>query len=100
MRSSGIAEDLEGASFAGQYETVLDVEGRSEIERAVLQCWSSALATRVALYRDRPGQVNAALAVLVQRMVRAGAAGVAQMEPTGRSSRAIMSPRRTAHLQR
>lgn len=77
VRSSGIAEDLADASFAGQYETVLDVEGLSAVEAAIARCVASASAARVAAYREERGIEAAPVAVLVQRMVRARAAGVA-----------------------
>lgn len=78
VRSSAVAEDGATASFAGQFATVLDVRGVAALEAAVRACWASARSARVAAYRagrdqaDEPG-----FAVLVQRMVRADAAGVA-----------------------
>src|SRR5262245_16079855 len=48
VRSSGVAEDLPGASFAGQYETVLGTRGFDELVAAVRTCWSSAFSTRVS----------------------------------------------------
>ncbi len=77
VRSSGIAEDLAGASYAGQYETVLNVRGRDALAAAVLHCWRSACDPRVSLYQKQQGQAAAAMAVLVQRMLRVEAAGVA-----------------------
>jgi pyruvate,water dikinase len=77
VRSSGIAEDLAGASFAGQYETVLHVGGREALAAAVLHCWASAHDPRVALYQSRQGEATAPMAVLVQRMLRVQSAGVA-----------------------
>lgn len=77
VRSSGIAEDLAGASYAGQYETVLNVRGRDALAAAVLHCWRSACDPRVSLYQRQQGQAAAAMAVLVQRMLRVEAAGVA-----------------------
>ena len=78
VRSSGVAEDLEGASFAGQYETFLDVRGYEALVEAVRQCWASAFSARVAAYKSNKGQVNdASMAVLVQILVNADAAGVA-----------------------
>lgn len=77
VRSSGIAEDLAGASFAGQYETVLGVTGREALAAAVLRCWASAHDPRVALYQERQGEAAAPMAVLVQRMLRVESAGVA-----------------------
>jgi pyruvate,water dikinase len=75
VRSSGIAEDLEGMSYAGQYESLLDVRGVDAVLDAVRTCWESGFSERVAAYRgDAPaGKV----AVLVQAMVPAQAAGVA-----------------------
>ncbi|MEJ2359250.1 MAG: PEP/pyruvate-binding domain-containing protein [Deinococcales bacterium] len=77
VRSSGIAEDLAGASFAGQYETVLNVRGRDALAAAVLHCWRSVYDPRVSLYQSQQGHSAAAMAVLVQRMLRVEAAGVA-----------------------
>lgn len=77
VRSSGVAEDLAGASFAGQYETVLDVDGLEGVEGAVARCLASASSERVRAYREERGIGAAPMAILVQRMVRARAAGVA-----------------------
>lgn len=74
VRSSGIAEDLDEASYAGMYETVLGVRGPEEIVAAVRRCWSSALSSRVSAYDSGTGSD---MAVLVQRLVPAEAAGVA-----------------------
>jgi phosphohistidine swiveling domain-containing protein len=85
VRSSGTAEDLVGASFAGQYETVLDV-GLDELPEAVRQVLDSAASARVAAYRQAHREADAAaaldpseskMAVLVQVMVAADVAGVA-----------------------
>lgn len=78
VRSSGIAEDLPGASFAGQYETVLDVQNATDLLLAVKRCWSSAFSKRVVAYKKDHGQTGVpGMAVLVQQLVRADAAGVA-----------------------
>lgn len=78
VRSSGLAEDLDDASFAGQYETVLDVEGLDAVMAAVRRCWSSASSVQVSAYSSqRAGGRIGAVAVLVQRMVEATCAGVA-----------------------
>ena len=84
VRSSASAEDLAGASFAGQYETVLDV-GLDELPDALRQVLDSAASARVAAYRQAHPQAAAAdppgsaggMAVLVQVMVPAESAGVA-----------------------
>src|SRR6266702_1478590 len=87
VRSSGTAEDLAGASFAGQYETVLDV-GIDELPGAVRRVLDSAASARVSAYRRAHPEAAAApagdssgagagMAVLIQVMVAADAAGVA-----------------------
>jgi pyruvate,water dikinase len=89
VRSSSAAEDLAGASFAGQYETVLDV-GLDELPDAVRRVVDSAASARVAAYRqahpeagstatsaDDLYESGAGMAVLVQVMIPADAAGVA-----------------------
>ena len=82
VRSSGAAEDLEGASFAGQYETVLDV-GLDELPAAVARVLDSAASARLSAYRQARPRATAGvdpgprLAVLVQVMVPARAARVA-----------------------
>jgi len=77
VRSSGVAEDLPSASFAGLYETVLDVRGPDAVCDAVRRCWASASAERVGAYRAGRAQAGAVMAVLVQALVPAEAAGVA-----------------------
>lgn len=76
-RSSAVAEDLGHASYAGQYETVLNVEGLEQGIVAVQRCWDSASESAVSEYRASHGDASAEIAVLVQRMVDADAAGVA-----------------------
>ena len=73
VRSSGLAEDLPDASFAGQYETLLNVRGVDAVLEAAATCVASATDERVAMY----GQAVRPMAVLVQRMVDADVAGVA-----------------------
>ena len=78
VRSSATAEDLPEASFAGQQDTYLNVRGIQAILKAVQKCWASLWTARAIAYRDRqaipPEQV--ALAVVVQELVPAAAAGV------------------------
>ncbi len=76
VRSSGIAEDLPGASFAGQYETVLGVRGEDALVDAVHRCLASAFSERVAAYSGLRDSA-APMSVLIQEMVEADAAGVA-----------------------
>lgn len=75
VRSSGLAEDLSHASFAGQYETVLDVEGPQALAAAVGRCLASAGSGQVRAYTG--SEERAPMALLVQRMIPADVAGVA-----------------------
>jgi phosphohistidine swiveling domain-containing protein len=78
VRSSGSAEDLPGASFAGQYETVLDVRGAEALVAAVQRVFASTFGHRVTVYHAALRQhARGRMAVLVQRQVEASAAGVA-----------------------
>jgi hypothetical protein len=77
VRSSGVDEDLPGASYAGQYESVLGVPAAG-LPAAVRRCWASAFTRHVAAYRRSRGVGrDVGMAVLVQPMVAAKAAGVA-----------------------
>ena len=76
VRSSGVAEDLPDASYAGLYETYLNVPGTGLAE-AVRRCFAAAASERVTAYHHRHGGAAAAMAVLVQVMVDARCAGVA-----------------------
>jgi phosphohistidine swiveling domain-containing protein len=78
VRSSGTAEDLAGASFAGQHDSYLGVEGADAVVSAVRDCWASLWTTRAVAYRELLSwdDPDLALAVVVQRMVDAEWAGV------------------------
>ena len=70
VRSSAIGEDSLDASFAGQYETILNVVGAHAVVDAVLDCWRSLSTERSIAYRRERG-INKTphIAVLVQQMV-------------------------------
>jgi pyruvate,water dikinase len=78
VRSSATAEDLAEASFAGQQETYLNVRGADDLLTAVRECWASLFTERAVAYRARQevDETTVALAVVVQTMVEADAAGV------------------------
>jgi pyruvate,water dikinase len=77
VRSSACAEDSEAASFAGQQETYLNVEGAEEVCTRVVECWASFFSERALFYRSHKGSLDdLAMAVVVQRMVDADKAGV------------------------
>lgn len=77
VRSSAIGEDSGEASFAGQYETILNVEGEEALRDAVEACLRSADNARATAYRDAQTEHDeVAMSVVVQRMVGARVAGV------------------------
>ena len=78
VRSSGTAEDLDDASFAGQQETYLFVIGEEDLIRFVKECWASLYNDRAIFYRREKGfkESDVSIAVVVQKMVNADKAGV------------------------
>ena len=80
VRSSATAEDLPGASFAGQQETFLNVRGREQVLRAMHEVYASLFNDRAIAYRVHQGfdHSQVAISVGVQHMVRSdlGASGV------------------------
>lgn len=72
VRSSATAEDLPGASFAGQQESYLNVRGAESLLEACRRCYASLFTDRAISYRAQNGfdHLEAALSVGVQRMVR------------------------------
>ena len=79
VRSSATAEDLPDASFAGQQETYLNVQGKEELLDAVRRCWASLWTARAITYRFKQGidPAEVSLAVVVQKQVTADVSGVA-----------------------
>ena len=77
VRSSARAEDSETASFAGQQETYLGVQGAEKVCERVVDCWASFFTERALFYRARKGSLDdLAMAVVVQRMVEPEKSGV------------------------
>jgi len=78
VRSSATAEDLPGASFAGQQETYLNVKGAEDLIEKVVKCWSSLFTPRAIFYRNEQGFAHdkVFISVGVQKMVNSRAAGV------------------------
>jgi len=77
VRSSSPEEDLEGASFAGGYETILGVN-KPSIENAVLRAFASCLDFRVAAYKQEHGfdVSSPKIAVVIQQQIASEVAGV------------------------
>jgi pyruvate,water dikinase len=77
VRSSGTAEDLEGASFAGLHDTYLDIKGDDNLIDAVKRCWASLWTARAVSYRKTRGFTQfPSIAVVVQTMVESEVSGV------------------------
>jgi phosphoenolpyruvate synthase/pyruvate phosphate dikinase len=93
VRSSATAEDLPGASFAGQQDTYLNIVGPAAILRHVSRCWASVFTERAVAYRLRNGVDHRTvhMAVVVQRMVFPGAAGVLFTADPVTSNRTVAS---------
>lgn len=77
VRSSAVSEDLASASFAGQQDTFLNVR-REDVPEHVRRCWASYWNARAIAYREQAGvpQMQAGIAVVVQRMVDARSSGI------------------------
>ena len=78
VRSSATAEDTQESSFAGQYDSFLQIVGTDALLRAIRDCWASLWSPRAVGYRERvaPGGAPPAMGVIVQAMVPARASGV------------------------
>lgn len=77
VRSSALGEDGGAASFAGQYETVLNVRGAQELRDAIARCVASTASERARSYQqEQTGDTAVTMNVVVQAMVNARVAGV------------------------
>ena len=78
VRSSATAEDLPTASFAGQQDTYLNVQGEKKVIEAVQKCWASLFTSRAIYYREKNNfhHRDVLISVVVQEMVDADYAGV------------------------
>lgn len=72
VRSSATAEDLPGASFAGQQETFLNIMGEENVLEAVRKCFASLFTDRAIVYRQEMGfaHTKVGLSAGIQKMVR------------------------------
>ena len=78
VRSSATAEDLPDASFAGQQDTYLNVQGAEIVIAKVKECYASCFTDRAVYYREKQGfdHLDVALSAVIQMMVFSKAAGV------------------------
>ena len=78
VRSSATAEDLPGASFAGQQDTYLNVKGQEKLLQHVRKCWASLFTDRAIVYRAKNGfdHRNIYLSVVVQQLISPDTAGI------------------------
>jgi pyruvate,water dikinase len=72
VRSSGVAEDAPTDSFAGQFETFLNIKEKDKLLEAIKKCLASTFTDRVIAYREEKGfsHLDFALSVGVQKMIR------------------------------
>jgi pyruvate,water dikinase len=84
IRSSGVMEDIEKASSAGQYETFLNVKGDNNVIENIKKCWASLYTARVIYYRHKHNQPQeTSIGVVVQRMINSEKSGVCfTIDPT------------------
>src|SRR5258708_39928302 len=77
VRSSGSAEDSARYSFAGQFDSFLNVRGDKGLVSAVNACWASAYGERALAYRKQHRLSSGPIwvEVILQAMVPAGKAG-------------------------
>ncbi len=78
VRSSATAEDLAGASFAGQQDTFLNVKGKEDLLHNIKMCFASLFTSRATYYRNKKGfkHDQVSLAVVVQKMIDSDKSGV------------------------
>lgn len=78
VRSSSTKEDLENLSFAGQYETILNVKGVKNIEKAIIDCYKSLFSETSLSYmlKNKVNINEAAMGIVIQEMVNADYSGI------------------------
>jgi pyruvate,water dikinase len=78
VRSSATAEDLPGASFAGQQITYLNVKGEATLIEKIRLCWASLFTPRAIFYRAEKkfSHLTTGISVIVQKMIQSQTSGV------------------------
>ncbi len=93
VRSSATTEDLAEASFAGQQETFLNIQGNENLLTAIKKCLASLFTPRATYYRNKKGfkHESASLAVVVQKMVDSDKSGVIfSKDPSAKNNNVII----------
>ncbi len=93
VRSSATAEDLPDASFAGQQESYLDIQGETNLIQALRQAWASLWGARAIFYRATKGfdHFKVLLAAPVQLMVQSDVSGVVfSVNPVSRNKNQVV----------
>jgi len=85
VRSSALVEDRYGSSFAGQFESFLDLENETEFLTAVRSCWAALWMTRALRYMATHDidPAETAMGLIIQPLVQARAAGGALSQTAG-----------------
>lgn len=78
VRSSATAEDMPGASFAGQQATFFNIKGDASLVSAIRECWASLFSPRSIFYRvqNNFAHEKVLIAVVIQKMIQSEASGV------------------------
>jgi pyruvate,water dikinase len=92
VRSSATAEDLGGASFAGQQETFINVKGNKELIEKIKRVFASTFTARAIYYRKKKGfEMHVPVAAIVQKMINSDKSGVLfSKDPTEKSENVLI----------
>lgn len=93
VRSSATAEDLPNASFAGQQDTYLYVEGIEDVLESIKKCFASLYTARAIVYRKKNNvsELGLSMAVVVQKMIDPDFAGVGfSVDPISKSEHMVL----------
>ncbi len=76
VRSSATVEDAKNASFAGQFDTFLNIDSETKLFNSIKKCWNSTKSNRALSYIEDKNIENLNMAIIVQKMIDADFAGV------------------------
>jgi len=76
VRSSAIGEDSSDHSFAGIYESILNIRSFDDMKTAIKKCWASYYSEQADKYRARNGIESKGMGIIVQKMVTGDKSGV------------------------